>query len=549
MDYKRSIETIKSAIQNREYEKAEEILLSLIFDSNFKNIEDENNTYYSFNNYIEYLLFLNIYKPQKQNVSPDINYAEVYYYLGYISIENKDLGKALEYLQEGLKRNPVDMILMFEIAAVYRITGNIEKFKEQLDKVHMYIYNSSYMSKYFRDLGWYYTEKRKLDLANALYSHSISFKNTEAARNQLKYIANQENRNLKFSTNQEVRQLLLEYNIPISFNKSMTQVLFNEYQYLNKNKSDTPILNYLRKTLYDITLDKQFMLYRTLKDDKLRVSIKVPEYWKHLEKGEYEKYNISKNTIFLLLTSNNQNVSVTCDGRCTNDQLKEAYSLNIDNMKRQGMEIIAEYSIEDQKNIKQVFVEARRGDKIFRVFQNYLVVNDFLFNVSWEVSNNINVEQLYNSLCNSLAMDVVWSLNKLEVEEGIYKIEFNNIIKEYSENGITSTLIQLINDLSNNIVKENKQDPIWSLMARNMLKTLILLDLPEENQLTVKMLLEQCSDIIKARQICKKNANKLDIAKIHPNEEFINSIKLLNGENNDKTVSSILEAIYKSIVP
>jgi tetratricopeptide (TPR) repeat protein len=100
MDY--NIKIVKELVQEKKYNEAENMLLSTIQEAKVKKIEDENNTYYCFNNYIESLLFWNIYKPQKKNLNSDINYAEVYYYLAFINIEQKNFDKALEYLQEGL---------------------------------------------------------------------------------------------------------------------------------------------------------------------------------------------------------------------------------------------------------------------------------------------------------------------------------------------------------------------------------------------------------------------------------------------------------------
>ena len=65
----------------------------------------------------------------------------------------------------------------------------------------------------------------------------------------------------------------------------------------------------------------------------------------------------------------------------------------------------------------------------------------------------------------------------------------------------------------------------------------------------ISILIEQTEDINKARLICKNNVNKLDIEKLQNNGDFINSIKTLNNENNDKTLSSILEIVNKALVP
>lgn len=434
MGYSEQILEIKKMIQNKEYAVAEEKLLALIAGSTIKNVEDENNTYYSFNNYVEALLFWKIYRPEKKNKIHEVNYSEIYYYLGFMNIEQKNYGKALEYLQEGLKWNPVDTVLIFEVATVYRMTGNIERFKAEIEKAHALIYNSSNMAKYFRELGWYYSEKRIFDLANALYTHSLSYQDTELARKELMYIAQQEGRETRFSNNEEIKKLLADYNIVGGFNRNTTQILYNEYTHLKNKKLDTPLITFLSRVLYDITLDSKFMTYYPLSDVQLGVSIKIPDTWKYLEKTSYEKFNISPNTTFLLLTASNQNVSIVCDGKCTDEQLDEAYKVNLENMKKQGTIIVGEYRIEGQKKIKQVFADVNKYNKVTRVFQNYLVVNGYLFNVSWQVSNNVNIDELYSNVTHSFAMGVVWSMNAININNEKYENNSNtDHLIEYSQ--------------------------------------------------------------------------------------------------------------------
>ena len=546
MNYQEKITKIDEKIKNKEFDSAEQDLLQIINDEQIKCIEDDRYIHYSFYNYIETLIYWRKYRPIKKILQPENNIADAYFLLGFINFETKNYGKAIQYLDKASEWNPVSPRIRFEKADTFRNMGEIERYRVEVEKTYTYIYESSFMAKYYRELGWYYSEKRIFDLANALYTRSVSFLNTDLAKNELMYIAQQENREPRFSTKEEINKLFKEYNIPLGISNEITQIIYEDSQNLLK-ESNIQLANYLYRTLYDITLDKRFMLYTTLKDEEFGVSIKIPETWKYLEKTAYEKYNISRNTIFLFLTSNNQNVSVTCDGKCTNEQLKEAYLLNIDNMKKQGMEIITEYSIEGQKNIKQVFVDIKKGEKISRIFQNYLVVNDYLFNISWEVPNNMEIEKLYNSVGNSFAMDVVWSLNKLDKQVKNQNIEFDNIIDEYNRNGINSNLIELLSDFSKKVIKE--KDPFWNTMAKNMLETLILLNLPEVKQIDIKKLLEQCKNANKARQICRENVNKLDIAKLQSEGDFINSVKTLNNENNDKTLTSILEIIYNSLLP
>ena len=582
MDYKEKITRVEEKIKNKAYESAEQDLLQIINDEEIKSVEDENNTHYTFYNYVETLIFYNKYRPTKKLQQPNTNIADAYMMLGFINSETKNFGKAIEYLNKASEWNPVSPQIIFERAFAYRSIGDIERYKAEIEKAYQFIYTSSFMARYYRELGFYYTTKKIYDLANALYTYSRSFVDTELAKNELMYIAKQENREPRFSTREEVDKLFTDYNIPLGINDNVVQIIFNESQNLLKENKNVELAKYLYRVLYDITLDKKFMLYIDLKDDKTGITLKIPEIWKILNKEAYSKFGISDNTLFLFLAPGNENVSIVCDGKCNPSQLDEAYNLNIENMKKQGVTIEREFVIKGQKNIKQVFILTKQNEKTIRIFQNYLVVNGYLINVSWVVPSNETIERVMEVENNSLKGQMIWSLkginedtstqdaalemtkkmNELlaqgytpkEAMEMIWakdnpeKIDLGKIINEYNSNGISQNLVKLLKDFSKSIIKQDNQDPFWSMMARGMLETLIILNLAE-NKVDISSLIEQSGDINKARLICKNNVNKLDIEKLQSNGDFINSIKTLNNENNDKTLSSILEIVNKALLP
>lgn len=581
MDYKEKITRVEEKIKNKAYESAEQDLLQIINDEAIKSVEDENNTYYTFYNYVESLIFYNKYKPTKKLQSPTDNIADAYMMLGFINIETKKFGKAIEYLNKASEWNPVSPQIILERAFAYRSIGDLERYKAEIEKSYQYIYTSSFMARYYRELGFYYTTKKIYDLANALYTYSRTFVDTELAKNELVYIAKQENREPKFSTRDEINKLFTDYNIPLGISDTVVQMIFNESQNLLKENKNIELVKYLYRVLYDITLDKKFMLYTDLKDEKTGITLKIPETWKILNKDAYSKFGVSDNTLFFFLASGNQNVSIVCDGECDSSQLDEAYNLNIENMKKQGVTIESEFAIKGQKNIKQVFILTKQNEKTIRIFQNYLVVNGYLINVSWEVPSNESIERIMEVENNSLKGQMIWSLrgenedisvqdaalemtkkmNELiaqgktpqEAAEIVFgknenkNVNLDVIIEEYNKNGINSNLVKLLNDFSKDIIKQDAQDLFWSTMARGMLETLILLNLAE-NKVSISSLINQTGDINEARLICKTNVNKLDVEKLQNEGDFINSIKTLNNENNDKTLSSILKIVNESLL-
>jgi len=419
VDYKEKITRVEEKIKNKAYESAEQDLLQIINDEQIKNVEDENNTHYTFYNYIETLIFFNRFKPVKKLTPPATNIADAYMMLGFINSETKNFGKAIEYLNKASEWNPVSPQIIFERSFAYRSIGDLERYKAEVEKAYQFIYTSSFMARYYRELGFYYTTKKIYDLANALYTYSRTFVDTELAINELTYIAKQENREPRFSKREEIDRLFTEYNIPLGVSDNVVQMIFNESQHLLKENINNDLAKYLYRALYDITLDKKFMLYIDLKDDKTGITLKIPETWKILNKEAYSKFGISDNTLFLFLAPGNENVSIVCDGKCNPSQLDEAYNLNIENMKKQGVTIEREFVIKGQKNIKQVFILTKQNEKTIRIFQNYLVVNGYLINVSWEVPSNETIERVMEVENNSLKGQMIWSLKGINEDTSV----------------------------------------------------------------------------------------------------------------------------------
>lgn len=362
MKYQEKIAKIEEKIKNKEFDSAEQDLLQIINEEKIKNVEDDNYIHYSFYNYIETLIYWRKYRPSKRILQPENNIADVYFLLGFINFETKNYGKTIQYLDKAIEWNPISPQIRLEKADAFRNIGEIERYRVEVEKTYPYIYQSAFMAKYYRELGWYYSEKRIFDLANALYTQSISFLNTDLAKKELMYIAQQERRELRLSTKEEINKLFKEYNIPFGISNEITKIIYEDSQNLLK-ENNIQLANYLYRTLYDITLDKRFMLYVDLKDEKTKIMVKIPEIWKTLNKEAYRKFGISDNTLFLFLTPQNENISVVCDGKCDETQLDAAYNLNIENMKKQGATIEAEYSVRGQKNIKQVFVLVKQNEK------------------------------------------------------------------------------------------------------------------------------------------------------------------------------------------
>lgn len=574
MNYKDKMIEIDKMIKNKQYIVAKKELENIIAMEEFKVPKDEQATHFSFYNYIEAAIYFNKYRPQKKNINPNNNIAEVYFSLGYIEYENKNYEKAIEYLDEGLEWNPVSIQIMSEKINVYRGMGDWEKYRVEIEKAYEYIYEVPLMAKYYRDLGFYYTEKGLYDVSNALYSYSRYFVDDELASNELMYIAQQEHREPRISTMEEIELLFKKYNIPQGISNNIVQIIYGEYQNLLKNNPDLPVTKYLARVLYDITKDKQFMLYVPTHDNITGINLMMPENWKVLDKNKYNELGVSSNTTFLFLNEYNQLISIVCDGKCSKDELDAAYKKNVETMKKQGIEIIEEFSIEGQKNIKQVFVDSCKNDMKVRILQNYLVLNGYLFNISWEVVNNVNPNEILKNISNGLEMELVWSLNGTDDDSNNNAVmnEINqrlsywmsrgktlteameivfgdsSILREISnafkQNGVNSKVINLLNQLAEQTIEEYKQDRFWSDQARLVFKFFVLVNLIENLEVKMPDFVDMTRDVNVFKEIMIRNIENLkQYIKLSDINELV---KILDS---DKPLKSVVELIHNGVLP
>lgn len=241
MGYREIFSKIEQYIKDKDYDTAERELLSILNNEKIKNVEDEENIYFTFYNYVEMMIFWNKYRPTKKLVQLENNIADMWYLLGFINFEKKNFGKALEYLNKAQEWNPVSAQIRLEKADTYRNIGEFERYRVEVKKTYQYIYSSPFMAKYYRELGFYYSERRVFDIANALYTESRKYLDVELVRNELMYIAQQEKREPRFSTQEEIDKLFMEYNIPHGIDNKVTQMIYDESQRLLNEKKRTTI--------------------------------------------------------------------------------------------------------------------------------------------------------------------------------------------------------------------------------------------------------------------------------------------------------------------
>ncbi len=558
MGYNEKIMEVRNDISNKNYESAISKLQNMLYESNNKTVEDENNTYYTFGNNAEQVIFYNTYGYKKPNIFPEYNISEIYYYLGFANTDLKNYGLALEHLNNALKWNPINVSAMFEKAAIFRLEGDLERYRAEVEKTYVYIYNSNYLALFYRDLGWYFIERELLDLGNALYTYSQYFYKTDTAENELKYIAQKKNRDVIYTPRDEINNLFRDYNIPLNFNARILNCINNELKYSEEQKN-YKMARYFSNIMFDMTLGKEFVWYEPLKNEQYGIQIDKPDNWSLITKDLYERYGLKENVVFAFRTSQIGIYTVTYVDECTINQFEDKFNKIVENFVNTGTLIINKSIKLDEKICGRLFIETHTNGNTLKYNKDFVIINNKLFEISWQSAN----EQL-QSLDDTIGLNVENTIKIIDTNDydaqdekpsntdsentqtESIESQINKINDEYAKNGINLTIYNLLNNFSKTNLKNDSNDPFWKGQAVPILNAIIILILTDKNKVSIEDLKEKSENIEKLRKYCEDNLAKLDIAKIQQFADLMEGITYIRKSESDKTFNSLLELINKS---
>lgn len=247
--------------------KAEEILEHLVNDFSEMFKEDDECVYMCFNNPIEHCIYDNVFKPKKAVRNATIDFEKIYYYYGYCLSENRKTEEAIAALNQSLKYNPVSVQTIYELAEVYKVKKNFDEFLRLTKQALELSYTAGWIARGYRNLGFYYVEIEKYEIAIALIQFSLFFENNNNATSELYYIAEKTGSLPKQLEINEIHKLLEENHIPFGANDIIIAILFEFGKYLLKqNDIDGSIFCF--KNLYELTSDEKIknILLDLLKD-------------------------------------------------------------------------------------------------------------------------------------------------------------------------------------------------------------------------------------------------------------------------------------------
>ncbi|MBQ6350851.1 MAG: hypothetical protein IJI42_07960, partial [Methanobrevibacter sp.] len=169
---------VSQFIEVGDYEKALDKLDSFMksFPGMFE--DDKVSEYHSFTSPLEEILFRTYIGAEKEvRLIPDnVPLLDLYYIYGFLLFEKNQYEKAEESLKKAKKINPVSARIILELCEIYKIrTPSFNKFYIYTTEALRYSYYPQDLARCYRNLGYYYIEENKLDIAAALFKYSMNF--------------------------------------------------------------------------------------------------------------------------------------------------------------------------------------------------------------------------------------------------------------------------------------------------------------------------------------------------------------------------------------
>lgn len=248
-------EEIKELVSSKNYCLADKKMTDLI--SSIQNTyQKKQDTYFSFNHILEVYYYDYFINQGKEILHTDINLSAYYRLSGFLKMELQDFKASANAYETALRWNPVDLDSLLQLGELYKTLGKLEECKEITYRAYNYCCTRATLSRYYRNLGFYYLETYQPDIATALYQYSNIYYPSKQAENELTYLEKALNRPTPDQSIKELQSILANANIPVGPNSDTLGITYRVGQ-LELEKGNQENAKDCFTMVYDLTLDSE----------------------------------------------------------------------------------------------------------------------------------------------------------------------------------------------------------------------------------------------------------------------------------------------------
>ena len=179
---------------------------------------DDETEYHDFTQPIEYQL----YKHYNSDSEKEINWIEipcshVFFDYGALLLDVKRYDDSRAALLKSLECNPANAMAYYELAEIYKATGNMcDDYVAKIKEGFKYAYTPELFAKGIRSLGFYFSEKKQYDVAVCCYELSKYYDpKSPMAENEMKYIAKMTGKEIETPSIDEIKECAAKNDFPV----------------------------------------------------------------------------------------------------------------------------------------------------------------------------------------------------------------------------------------------------------------------------------------------------------------------------------------------
>ena len=244
MNIDQTLEKAAEQIRENNLEGAKELLEKLIDsiendEEQKQYLDDAESEYHYFYNFLEKFLYDELYKPEKEVKLMPEDFGKIYFMYGSLLMELKDFDRAPLALAKAVSINPVNAYSTLEYSEIYKLKKNWPEYLSLVKRALKQAYDKDIIARCYRNLGYYYGEKKQWEIAIALYFLSMSFDpDSEIANGELFLIGKASGLSIELPSFEDVELLIKENEIQfgpsnevLSFSYNIAEFLVGEKQY------------------------------------------------------------------------------------------------------------------------------------------------------------------------------------------------------------------------------------------------------------------------------------------------------------------------------
>lgn len=177
--------------------------------------EDDETRYFYFANPLEEAICDRVYPSEKTRRRAPIDYPLLYFTIGAVRLEARRPREAKAALNKALAFNPVDAETLCKIADVARRERDFVGYLKATTQALRFSYRRRDLARCYRNLGTFYLDVQRYDVATAALCFSLTFDESSEARRELKFVEEKTRRPAKAPPFEKLQKIFDAEGIPV----------------------------------------------------------------------------------------------------------------------------------------------------------------------------------------------------------------------------------------------------------------------------------------------------------------------------------------------